>query len=128
MAAKKKKQQNGQKLDSEQMKQYFELQNELQKTKEEYGIEDKPTKLQMIVNKIYDIVYSREKRKVDRKKYLWLALLTGWCGGHRFYTHQYKTAILYLLLFWSGFSVAMTVVDLMIALPMKPDEDGLILM
>lgn len=125
MVARKKQQQ---KLDAEQVKKYLDLENELQKTKEEYGIEDKPTKLQSFVNKIYDMIYAREKRMVNRRKYIKLALFTGWFGGHRFYTHQYKTAVLYLLLFWSGFPIAMTIVDLMIALPMKPDEEGMILM
>ena len=110
------------------MREYLELANELEKVKEEYGIVEEPTKLERIVNKVHDIIYAREPRLVNRKKYIWLALLTGWCGGHRFYTHQYKTAILYLVLFWSGFPIAMTIVDLMIALPMKPDENGLILM
>ncbi|MDO4324926.1 MAG: TM2 domain-containing protein [bacterium] len=125
MAAKKKSQQE---LDRQQMTEYLELANELEKVKEEYGVVEEPTKLERIVNWVYSIVYAREKRLVSRKKYIWLALLTGWCGGHRFYTHQYKTAVLYLVLFWSGFPIAMTIVDLMIALPMKPDENGMILM
>lgn len=125
MAAKKK---NQRELDQQQMKEYLDLANELEKVKEEYGVVEEPTKLERIVNRIYGIIYAREKRLVNRKKYIWLALLTGWCGGHRFYTHQYKTAVLYLVLFWSGFPIAMTIVDLMIALPMKPDENGMILM
>lgn len=125
MAAKKK---NQRELDRQQIKEYLDLANELEKVKEEYGVVEEPTKLERIVNKIYDVIYAREKRLVNRKKYIWLALLTGWCGGHRFYTHQYKTAVLYLVLFWSGFPIAMTIVDLMIALPMKPDENGMILM
>ena len=32
--------------------------------------------------------------------------------------------LLYLATFWSGFSAAMTIVDFIIAVPMKPDEDG----
>ena len=125
MAAKKK---NQRELDQQRMKEYLDLANELEKVKEEYGVVEEPTKLERIVNRIYGIIYAREKRLVNRKKYIWLALLTGWCGGHRFYTHQYKTAVLYLVLFWSGFPIAMTIVDLMIALPMKPDENGMILM
>lgn len=125
MAAKKK---NQRELDQQQMKEYLDLANELEKVKEEYGVVEEPTKLERIMNRIYGIIYAREKRLVNRKKYIWLALLTGWCGGHRFYTHQYKTAVLYLVLFWSGFPIAMTIVDLMIALPMKPDENGMILM
>lgn len=125
MAAKKK---NQRELDQEQMKEYLNLANELEKVKEEYGVVEESTKLERVVNKIYEIIYAREKRLVNRKKYIRLALLTGWCGGHRFYTHQYKTAVLYLVLFWSGFPIAMTIVDLMIALPMKPDENGMILM
>ena len=32
--------------------------------------------------------------------------------------------LLYLATFWSGFSAAMTIVDFIIAVPMKPDENG----
>ena len=36
--------------------------------------------------------------------------------------------VLYLATCWSGFSIAMTLVDAIIAVPMKPDENGLILL
>jgi len=54
-------------------------------------------------------------------------VLTGWMGGHRFYTHQYKTALIYLLTCWTGFPLAMTLVDLMIVIPMQPDDNGKVL-
>ena len=39
-----------------------------------------------------------------------------------------STGVLYLATCWSGFSIAMTLVDAIIAVPMKPDENGLILL
>ena len=115
-------------LDSpEDIKKFIELENELQKTKEAYGIEEKETLLQKFAGWYQNLINSREKRLVSRKTYIWLAVLTGWMGGHRFYTHQYKTALIYLLTCWAGFPFAMTVVDLMIVIPMKPDENGKVL-
>ena len=65
----------------------------------------------------------RQKHKVNRKKYLKLCLL-GIFGAHRFYSKRYILGILYLATCWSGFSVAMTLIDAIIAIPMKPDENG----
>lgn len=66
-------------------------------------------------------------RWVNRKKYVKLALTCGWlCGSHRFYAGQRLLGGLYLLFFWTGIPMAMTMVDLMIALPKVPDEDGMI--
>lgn len=61
---------------------------------------------------------------VNRKKYLWFLLLTGWCGGHMFYAKKYKVGMLYLLLFWTGFPLASAIVDWLIWLPKKPDAVG----
>ncbi len=54
-----------------------------------------------------------------------------WCllgvfGAQRFYAKQWKMGLLYLVTCWSGFSIAMTMIDAMIAVPMKPDENGII--
>ena len=38
--------------------------------------------------------------------------------------HLWIMSLLYLATFWSGFSAAMTIVDFIIAVPMKPDENG----
>ena len=70
----------------------------------------------------------REQVKVNKKKDLWLCILLGWAGGHRFYQKQYLLGFLYLALCWCGFSMAMSIVDLLIIFPKQPDEDGNILM
>jgi TM2 domain-containing membrane protein YozV len=49
-------------------------------------------------------------------------------GGHRFYAKQYPLAMLYLLLFWTGFGAAMTIIDLLIVIPKQVDENGMICM
>ena len=43
---------------------------------------------------------------------------------HGFYAKRPVLGLLYLATFWSGFSAAMTIVDFIIAVPMKPDENG----
>lgn len=105
----------------------IKAQEELQALREQYGIEQKEGRLSAAISRFFDRRESREEIPVNRKKYLLLALFTGWMGGHRFYAKQYKVAILYLLLFWTGFPVAMTIVDLMIAIPKETDADGMMM-
>lgn len=107
---------------------YLALQKELDETRQKYGVEVKEGKVSRAISNFFDKREARELHSVSRKKYLILALLTGWMGGHRFYARQYPSAILYLLLFWTGFPFAMTLIDLMIAIPKEADENGNILM
>ena len=107
---------------------YLALQKELGETRQKYGVEVKEGKVSRAISNFFDKREARELHSVSRKKYLIIALLTGWMGGHRFYARQYPSAVLYLLLFWTGFPFAMTLIDLMIAIPKEPDENGNILM
>ena len=107
---------------------YLALQKELDETRQKYGVEVKEGKVSRAISNFFDKREARELHAVSRKKYLIIALLTGWMGGHRFYARQYPSAVLYLLLFWTGFPFAMTLIDLMIAIPKEPDENGNILM
>ena len=107
---------------------YLALQKELDATRQKYGVEVKEGKVSRAISNFFDKREARELHSVSRKKYLIIALLTGWMGGHRFYARQYPSAVLYLLLFWTGFPFAMTLIDLMIAIPKEPDENGNILM
>lgn len=68
-------------------------------------------------------------KRVSRRAYIRLALCCGWlCGAHRFYSGHKLLGALYLLFCWTGVPVAMTLIDLMVVLPMQPDEDGTILL
>lgn len=110
--------------------EYFALQKELEETKRQYGVVDEPKpegRLSRAISGFFDRREAREKVSVRKKTYLLLALLTGIVGGHRFYAKKWPTAILYLATCWCGFSVAMTIIDLMIVIPMQPDENGNIL-
>ncbi len=109
------------------MKQLFELEEELEETREKYGVKPKEGKFSRLINSYFNYKDSREKLLLSKKKYIWLSVLTGWMGGHRFYAKQYRVALLYLLTFWSGFPLAMTIIDLMIVIPMKADSAGMIL-
>ena len=74
-----------------------------------------------------ELIALEQELAVDRKKYIRLALTCGWfCGAHRFYARQKILGTLYLLLFWTGFSFTMTLIDLMIVVPMKADSQGMI--
>ena len=107
---------------------YLALQQELDRTRKEYGIEVKEGRISRIISGFFDKRETRQAQPVLRKKYLLLALFTGWMGGHRFYARQYPTAILYLVLFWTGFPIAMTIIDLMVAIPKEADAEGKILL
>lgn len=116
------------KADDIDIQEYIALEEELHEARKQYGAEKKEGKLSHLITRFLDGRENRVQQLLDRKKYLLLAVFTGWFGGHRFYAKQYPSAILYLLFFWSGFPMAMTIIDLMIAIPKQADEDGKILL
>lgn len=105
---------------------------ELRQLKKEYGIEDEPKrkggKISRTVSSWFERNENQEPIPVNKKKYIWIALLTGWFGGHRFYVKHYRVGLIYLLLFWAGIGLYHTMVDIMIVIPMKPDENGNIML
>ena len=103
-------------------------QAELNELKKEYGIEDEKKGIMHAVAGMFERAANREPVAVSKKKYVWLAILTGWFGGHRFYAKHYKTGMLYLAFFWLGIGLYHTMLDIMQVIPMKPDENGMILM
>lgn len=117
-----------QRLTPEEVEEYIALQQELDNLKSRKGEEQSEGRVSRAISGFFDRREAREKRLLNKKKYILLALLTGWMGGHRFYARQWVTAVLYLLLFWCGFPVAMTIVDLLIVIPMQADENGNILL
>lgn len=125
---KAKKKPKEQRLTPEELEEFMALQTELQQLEKEQGIGRPEGKISRAISRFFDYRETRQKRLLNKKKYIWLAVLTGWMGGHRFYAHHWPTAILYLALFWCGFPIAMTLVDLMIVIPMQPDENGNILL
>lgn len=90
------------------------------------GVEKKENILVRGIDFLFTLKGRREPVKIKRKTYLLTALLLGWCGGHRFLAKQYVLGVLYAALFWTGLPIAMTIIDLMIALPLPQDEDGYI--
>lgn len=111
-------------LTPEEMEEFMALQQELEETRAQYGVKKKEGRLSRLISDFFDRQENREKVAVYKKKYLILALLAGWMGGHRFYARQWPTAFLYLALFWTGFPFAMTLIDLMIVIPKEADEEG----
>ena len=117
----KKKNSGGERVSPEE---YYALQQE--ETKRKYGVEDEPKQEGRVSKSITNFLERREARpkvQVKRKKYMLLMLL-GMFGAHRFYAKQYPMALLYLATCWCGFSIAMTFIDLLIVIPMQPDENG----
>ena len=102
-------------------------QEELNQLRKEHGLEKKEKGLKRLITWALDKRDAREKVPVNKKTYIRLCLL-GMFGAHRFYAKQYVTAVLYLLLCWSGISISMTIIDWMIVAPMKADENGNIML
>ncbi len=67
-----------------------------------------------------------EPNIVNRKKYLWLCALAI-VGANQFYARHYLKGMFYLVLSWTGISIAMGLVDWMAAVPKEADKDGNIL-
>lgn len=109
------------------MREYLDAKMELEKLQKEHGVEVKEKGFSRLLTRFFDKKEGREKVLVNRKKYLWVTVLLGWCGGHRFMAKQYFLGVLYLLFFWSGFPLAMTIIDLLVIIPIPQDENGNIL-
>jgi TM2 domain-containing membrane protein YozV len=103
------------------------LEDELHKVEAKYNQEAPLSWWQKIGDRYSVWTTNRQKHSVNRKTYLLLGLFLGWCGIHRFYEKRWGLGLFYLALCWTGFPAALTIVDLIIALPMKPDENGMIL-
>ncbi len=70
----------------------------------------------------------KEKVRVKKKVYLWLLLLTGWAGGHRYYERRWVVGLLYSALCWTGLPVALCVLDAMAVIPIRADGEGCIIL
>lgn len=119
---------NKERLTPQEVEEFLALQAELDELKAQRGEAQPEGRVSRAISGFFDRRENREKRVLSKKKYILLAVFTGWMGGHRFYARQWPTAILYLLFFWCGFPAAMTIVDLMIVIPMKANENGNILL
>lgn len=114
------------------LEEYYKAICELDELEEKYGLKEPPKKkegrISRAITNFFDHREERDKVCVNKKKYVWTAILLGWAGGHRFLVKQWKVGLLYLAVCWCGFSMAHTIVDLFIVIPMRPDENGNIMM
>ena len=112
------------------LEEYYKAVCELDELEEKYGLKEpkKEGRISRSITRFFERKENEAKVTVSKKKYIWMAILLGWAGGHRFYVKQWKIGLVYLLTCWGGFSVAHTLVDLLIVVPMKPDENGNIMM
>lgn len=102
----------------------LDLECELEALRRSNGIPAATPLWVKIVDRIVSII--PEPKRVDRKRYLKLALCCGWfCGAHRYYAGHKVQALCYLLLCWTGIPFAMTIVDILqVLLKTMPDENG----
>lgn len=110
--------------------EYLQAKAELEELQEKHGIEpeQKEGPISKAISTFFDRRENREKVKVNKKKDMLLCIFLGWAGAHRFYQKQYLLGVIYLALFWTGYSAAMSIIDFLIIFPKEADEDGNILM
>lgn len=106
--------------------EFVAAQRELDELKREQGLV-KEGKISRMISSFFERQDAREKVLISKKKHLLTALFFGWLGAHRFQTKRYILGTVYLLLCWSGFSIAMTIIDMMEIIPIPADENGNIL-
>lgn len=72
------------------------------------------------------LMKERQKHTVKKSTYMLLLVFTGWIGGHRYYERRWILGMIYTAFCWTGVPLACCVIDAMIAIPIKKDEDGFI--
>ena len=114
-------------LSNDQVKELIGLEEELKELQQKHGIEEKGSLWERLISRYYTFKDAHtHKNPVNRKKYCKLCLL-GIFGVHHFYAGHWVKGIFYCILSWTGISIAMSLIDAMIAIPMEPDENGMIL-
>lgn len=122
------KRESGKKQQDSTVHQIARLDFAMQDAMEEAGME---AKTYGIWGPIWRLLQKREERQrhpVSKKTYIKILILTGWCGGHRFYAKRYYLGALYLVFFWTLIPVMMSFLDFMEVFPMKADEHGILMM
>lgn len=115
--------------EAERLKQLTELDYERQAVEAEAGKEETVYGLPGKLWKLLTRFESKHQRHLFKKKtYLWLMLLTGWMGVHRWYQGRRILALFETLFFWTGMPLILLVTDLMEVIPVKSDENGYISM
>ena len=115
------------------LKEYLDAHQELEELRAANGIEVEEKGLSKLLTKFFNAKENREKHRVKKTTYILLAIFLGWCGGHRFYEKRWILAAAYaacaIIAFPKlvGFPMAMTVIDVLIAIPIEKDEEGYIL-
>lgn len=111
------------------VKDYVLANMALQDAKMEAGIKDEESYKGFfgLLKRYQDWKEHRPRHKVNKKKYLLLLVFLGWMGGHRYYEKRYILAAVYTLFFWTCLPLCSCLVDAMIAIPIKADENGDIL-
>ena len=106
--------------------EYVALQRELEELQKQQGTYQEKG-LSRLISSYFERKDARDKILVSKKRLIWTAVLLGWCGGHRFLLKQNILGMVYLCFCWTCFPIAMTIVDILEYIPLKPDENGKVL-
>lgn len=96
--------------------------NEAQQEEEVYGFWGK-------VYHFYNWYHNKSHGfRFKKKTYLWLLFLTGWLGGHRWYQGRRILGAIETAFFWTGIPFILCAIDFMEVVPLKPDENGYVVL
>lgn len=117
------------KIDSDEkitIKDYVLANMALEDAKLEAGIQDEepPKGLFGLLYRYQNWKENRTRHRVNKKKYILLLIFLGWMGGHRYYEKRYLLGAVYTAFFWTFIPLCSCLVDLLIVLPAKADENG----
>lgn len=102
---------------------------EKQAAQNEAGVEEEVYGFWGVVWKVYMWYHNKTHGfRFKKKTYMWLLFLTGWCGGHRIYQGRKILGAISVLLCWTCLPLVLSVQDFMEVYPIKPDEEGYIVL
>ena len=88
------------------------------------AVDGQKTTIPSVRNDISSTTMPTKKTSGNKSKItaMLLAFFTGGLGGHKFYLGEKKAGIIYLLLFWTGIPVLISIYDLVKLIMMSDDE------
>lgn len=110
-------------MDNFKVSELVAAEAELQQLKEKYGECEKEPLWKRVITAYAEKKAAREPVKIEKSKYCLAALFGGWFGLHCFMVKKKALGIIYLVLFFTGISFLMSILDIWYALFLETDED-----
>lgn len=113
--------------DSFKISDLVAAEEELRQLKEKYGEVEKEPFWKRMITTYAEKKAAREPVKIRKSKYCLAALFGGWLGLHCFMVNKKVLGFVYLVLFFSGISFLMSILDIWYAIFLETDEQKCIM-